>query len=66
MTGVAPPTFGSVETEPIPPSDGAAVRAPSTEALTRLEEELAELEAELAALEADDGTGVRGPDGSTA
>lgn len=34
---------------------GAPVRAPSTDALTRLEAELAELEAELAALEAGDG-----------
>jgi hypothetical protein len=31
------------------------VRAPSTDALNRLEADLAELEAELAALEADDG-----------
>jgi hypothetical protein len=36
-------------------STAPALRAPSTEALTRLEEELAELEAELATLEAGDG-----------
>ena len=39
-------------------TDGPAVRevrAPSTDALNRLEADLAELEAELAALEADDG-----------
>lgn len=34
----------------------AATRAPSTEALTRMEAELAELEAELAELEAGDGS----------
>jgi len=34
---------------------GREVRAPSTDALNRLEADLAELEAELAALEADDG-----------
>jgi len=58
-------------TAPVPPSDPPAdlvvtVRAPSTEALTRLEDELAELEAELAALEADDGTGAPDPGGSAA
>jgi hypothetical protein len=54
-----------VDTDADLPADGDAVRAPSTEALSRLEEELAELEAELAALEADDGTGGR-PGGSAA
>jgi hypothetical protein len=62
-----------VDTEPTaplppsaPPADAAAVRAPSTEALTRLEDELAELEAELAALEASDGAGTPDRGGSPA
>jgi hypothetical protein len=38
------------------PVDRVPVRAPSTEALTRLEQELATLEAELAALESGDGS----------
>jgi hypothetical protein len=55
-----------METDPSVPPSGepaaasgagpAPVRAPSTEALARLEEELAALETELAALEADDGS----------
>lgn len=37
--------------------EGESSRAPSTEALTRLEEELAALESELAELESADGPG---------
>jgi hypothetical protein len=48
-----------METDPteVAASDEPAreVRAPSTDALDRLEADLAELEAELAALESDDG-----------
>lgn len=48
----------TVAEDPVDADRDAAVRevrAPSTDALNRLESDLAELEAELAALEADDG-----------